>query len=162
LEQLQSITGPNGVSSSYTYDEYGRLNQSTEAIQGDQSFVTGYGYDDWNNNTSVKYPSGITLSNTFNTDGYLTEIRNSDALIWKLDDANSLGQPKQYSLGSSGLRTNFDYDTKGFVSKITTGLGEQSFNFDANTGNLTTRSFKKTNNPATVSETFTYDNMNRL
>ncbi len=152
----------NGISSSFTYDQYGRMNQSTEAIQGDQSFVTGYGYDLWNNNTSVTYPSGITVSNTFNTDSYLTEIRNSGALIWKLDDASSLGQPKQYSLGSSGLRTNFDYDTKGFVSKITTGIGEQSFNFDPNTGNLSTRSYKKTNNPATVSESFTYDNMNRL
>ncbi len=55
-----------------------------------------------------------------------------------------------------------DYNAKDFVSKITTGIGEQSFLFDPNTGNLSTRSFKKTNNPATVSETFTYDNMNRL
>jgi hypothetical protein len=65
-------------------------------------------------------------------------------------------------LCSVELKGKIDYDTKGFVSKITTGIGEQSFNFDPNTGNLTTRSFKKTNNPATVSETFTYDNMNRL
>jgi len=49
-----------------------------------------------------------------------------------------------------------------FFNKITTGIGEQSFNFDTNTRNLTSRSYKKTNNPATVSESFTYDNLNRL
>jgi hypothetical protein len=43
--------------------------------------------------------------------------------IWKLDNLNSTGQPVQYSLGNSGLKTNFEYDTKGFVSKITTGIG---------------------------------------
>jgi RHS repeat-associated protein len=162
LEQIQSITGPNGVSTSYTYDGDGRLNQSTESIQGDQSFITGYGYDLWNNNISVTYPSGITLNNTLNTDGYLTEIRNSGTLIWKLDDANSLGQPKQYSLGSSGLKTNFEYDTKGFVSKITTGIGEQSFNFNPNTGNLSNRKYRRTTDTTTVREYFTYDNLNRL
>jgi len=49
-----------------------------------------------------------------------------------------------------------------FFNKIKTGTGEQTFNFDANTGNLTSRSYKKTNNPATVTESFTYDNLNRL
>lgn len=162
LEQIQSVTGPNGVSNSYTYDSYGRMNQLTETISGDQSFVTGFAFDDWNNNTSITYPSGITLTNTFNTDGYQTEIRNAGTLVWKLDNITSLGQPDQYSLGTSGLKTNFLYTSNGFVNKITTGIGEQTFNFDANTGNLTSRSYKKTNNPATVSESFTYDNLNRL
>ena len=102
------------------------------------------------------------ITNLFNSDGYLNEINNSGSVIWHLNDINSSGQPKQYSLGNSGLMTNFEYDTKGFVSKITTGTGVQSYLFEPNTGNLTSRTYKKTNESTTLSESFTYDNMNRL
>lgn len=162
IEQVQTITGPDGITQSYNYDSYGRVTQFTENIPGDQNFTTSFGYDSWGNNTSVTYPSGITITNVFNTDGYFNEIKKSGSSIWKLDNVNSTNQPVQYSLGVSGLKTNFMYDPKGFVSKITTGIGEQSFTFDSNSGNLMSRSYKKTNDTATISESFTYDNMNRL
>lgn len=162
IEQVQTITGPNGITQSYTYDNYGRVTQSTENIPGEQSLATGFGYDSWGNNTSITYPSGIVITNLFNSDGYLNEIKNSESTIWKLDNLNSTGQPVQYSLGNSGLKTNFEYDTKGFVSKITTGIGVQSYTFEPTTGNLTNRTYKKSNESTTLSETFSNDGMDRL
>jgi RHS repeat-associated protein len=110
----------------------------------------------------VTYPSGIVITNLYNSDGYLSEIKNSGSSIWKLDEINSSGQPEQYSLGSSGLKTNFEYDTKGFLNKKTTGQGVQFFDFNANTGNLDSRGYKKTSDTDTLTEVFTYDEMNRL
>ena len=92
----------------------------------------------------------------------MTEVQNSGSRIWRLDNANSTGQPVQYSLGTSGLLTNFEYDSKRQLSKITTGTREQSFSFDSNTGNLSNRKYKMTTDTATLREYFTYDNMNRL
>jgi RHS repeat-associated protein len=137
---------------------YGRVTQATESISGDQNLTTSYGYDSWGHNTSVTYPSGIVISNLYNPDGYLNEIKNSGTSIWKLDEINSNGQPIQYSLGSSGLKTNFEYDTKGFLTKKTTGQGTQSFDFDPYTGNLESRGYKND----TLTESFTYDELNRL
>jgi hypothetical protein len=116
----------------------------------------------WHKVSPVTYPSGINLTNVFSTDGYMTEIRNAGTLIWRLDNANSTGQPVQYSLGTSGLLSNFEYDSKRLLQKITTGTREQSFNFNSDTGNLSNRKYKLTTDTATLREYFTYDNMNRL
>ncbi len=162
IEQVNTITGPNGITQSYNYDSYGRVIQITENIPGDQSLTTSYGYDSWGNNTTITYPSGETFTNAYNTSGILSEITHAGSSIWKLDEINSAGQPIQYSLGNSGLKTNFEYDATGLVKEITTGSGRQSFVFNASTDNLSQRSFKITSEQDSVYETFTYDNMNRL
>ncbi|TAL67817.1 MAG: RHS repeat-associated core domain-containing protein [Bacteroidetes bacterium] len=158
--QIQSISGPENVSQSFVYDSYGRNTQVTESIQGDQSFSTNLTYDNWNNPVILTYPSGFSTTNEYNN-GYLTTIRKSDnSIIWKADSINSLGQPVQFTLGSS-LSQKFAYDYYGKLLTKRTGNCHQAFAWDDTLNNVLERRIKR-QGAAWKSETFTYDSKNRL
>jgi RHS repeat-associated protein len=76
---------------------------------------------------------------------------------------NALGQAETISLGNDCV-TDYAYDSYFRLSKITiedsysTDLIDLDFNFNANTGNLSSRE----DNINTITESFTYDNLNRL
>ena len=162
IEQPLTVTGPNSISQSYTYDTYGHITQLTESIPGDQDFITGYSYDSWGNNTSVTYPSGVSINKVYDN-GYLSEIKKSDnSSIWKVDKVNGLGQPVQFTLGSSSLLTNYSYDTYGNIVHKITGTMEQTDSIDASTANLSGRYYKDVNSQNGLQETFSYDDLDRL
>lgn len=159
--QIQSVTGSNGVSNSYLYDSYGRMTRLTETITGDQSLVTEWKYDTWGRDSVITYPSGLAITNLYNPNGYLNEIRYAGSTLWKVNNVNSSGQPVNMSLGTSGLTKIIGYNSRGYVDSIRTGSATQKFIFNNYTGNLTSRTFK---NPGStlLSESFTYDNLDRL
>ncbi len=159
--QIQSITGPNGVSQSYTYDAFGRPTQFTEAITGDQSLSTSFAFDGWNNITTMTYPSGFSITNQY-TNGYLTTIRKSDnSIIWKADSINALGQPVQFSLGPSSLIEKFSYDYYGNLTRKKISNMIQEYSYDPVKGNLLERRIKR-RLMNWKTETFGYDSGNRL
>jgi len=161
IGQIQSITGPNGVSNVYLYDSYGRMTSLTETITGDQSLVTEFKYDTWGRDSVITYPSGISITNLYNADGYLNEIKYAGSTLWKVNTVNSSGQPVNMSLGTAGLTKIIGYTTRGYVDSIRTGSSTQRFIFNNYTGNLTNRTFQKPGSTL-LSESFTYDNMDRL
>lgn len=159
--QIQSVTGPNGVSNGYLYDSYGRMTRLTETITGDQSLVTEWKYDTWGRDSVITYPSGIAITNIYSPDGYLNEIKYVGSTLWKVNNVNSSGQLVNMSLGTSGLTKIIGYTTYGYVDSIRTGSATQKFIFNNYTGNLTSRTFQKPGSTL-LSETFTYDNLDRL
>jgi hypothetical protein len=107
IEQPDNITGPNS-SISYSYNNYGQVLTVSETIPSELTMTTSLSYDNnWGNISGITYPSGLALINIYNDDGYLTEIKNSanQNTIWKLDYINALGQPIQYSMGSSDINS---------------------------------------------------------
>ena len=155
---LSSITYPGG-SETFNYDSYARLTSKVTNIDG-VDYTTGYGYDSYGRMETTTYPSGFAVKNVFNTYGYLSEVRRNDnnSLIWKGLSANSFGQLTQYQYGNN-LTTARSYDNYGILTGIQTGsVQNMAFSFNPATGNLTGR----TDNLRSLTETYSYDNLNRL
>lgn len=80
-------------------------------------------------------------------------------LIWGNEYVNAMGQVEQY-LSGNGLHTYMAYNPDNhFVNEIKTGdILDLEYVFNPTTGNLSSRKDKIRN----LTETFTYDNLNRL
>jgi RHS repeat-associated protein len=158
---LKLVTYPGG-NESFVYDPYGRLSSKGKVIDG-ITYTTGYGYDSHNRLTSMTYPSGFAITNVYNTNGYLSDVKRTDnnALIWNGQDVNAFGQFTQYQYGND-LSTYKGFTNTGFLSAINTSaidpLQDLTYNFDPVTGNLLSR----LDGWRQLTETFTYDNLNRL
>lgn len=73
----------------YKYDSLGRLIRVADSLPG-ISMVTKYEYDAYGRNSTITYPSGIVLTNIYNVNGYLEEIKNGSQTLWKLNSENYL------------------------------------------------------------------------
>lgn len=157
LGLLKKVINYNGNNTDYTYDILSRVEETNKTIDG-ILHTTTYGYDNFNNNTSISYPSGFTIKKQYDNNSYLNKVTNADNTItlFQTNAINSYGQYKQYTLGN-GITSNKQYDAWGnplthtasnIPNLITT-------NFDLTTGNLSYRYGQRF-------ETFTYDNLNRL
>ncbi len=155
---LRLVTYPGG-SESFTYDSYGRLNGRSKTIDG-AAYTTSYGYDVQSRITSLTYPSNFAVTNVYNTYGYFSQVKRTDngAMIWQGNAMNAFGQYTGCQYGNS-RSTSTGYSSFGILQSITTATVQNlSYNFDPITGNLLSR----TDNLRSLSESFTYDNLNRL
>jgi RHS repeat-associated protein len=156
---LTSFNGPGNMGYSYKYDQYGRIVQENEKIEG-EVFSTKYVYDTYGNVSQMEYPSGFKINKTYNSYGYLQEIKRADNghLIWKAEKANALMQVEQYLTGDN-IRTYQTYDAYGIPSGVQSGsVLNWQYTFNTSSGNLSSRK----DNIHNLTETFTYDNLNRL
>ncbi|NJK93544.1 MAG: hypothetical protein HC905_00205 [Bacteroidales bacterium] len=158
---LNNIAYPGG-NETYTYDTYGRLTNVQQTVNDGSAstYSTGYGYDNQNRITTVTYPSSFAVTNVFNTNGYLSEVKRSDnnATIWKANQMNSFGIYSQYQFGNN-LTTYKTYSPLGVLQSIQTGTVQSlTYSFDPGTMNMTGRNDILRG----LSEAFSYDNLNRL
>lgn len=149
---------------SYTYDEYLRVNSIYEHIYDDNcDYVTSYTYDPASRIASTTYPTGITTTCRYNNYGYLTTIEEGNlGVVWRTDEITEKGLLKKFTLGN-GLVTEYDYYPKTDLLKtIQTKKGNsfiQNLFYDYDDfHNLAAR----TDNKRDLTESFTYDAMNRL
>ncbi|MDD4192015.1 MAG: hypothetical protein PHI28_11830, partial [Mangrovibacterium sp.] len=159
IGNLSLVRGPGGISQSYLYDPYGRLETGIDTIQGVR-YVTGHTYDSYGRENQLTYPSGFAVRHVYDTNGYLAEIRRvSDSqVLWVAQEANARGQLTRMLLGN-GLVTEKTFNPNtGFVENIHTGsIQNMGFQWNAR-GNLLQRS----NTLKSRTEDFTYDNLDRL
>lgn len=167
IGKLASVTGPDYLQIP-TYDRYGRPSVITTTIEG-KSYATETGYDGAGRVDTTTYPdtgTGLTrlmVRNVYNTQGYLTEIRNAsnNKLYWKRMATNAAGAITQDKLGDNTLTTRAYDKLFGRVEAITSGGGgvqNLAYAYDT-VGNLRSR----TDSKRTLTETFSnYDVMNRL
>jgi RHS repeat-associated protein len=163
--KTKSISSNDGIFQTYSYDGIGRPVRVADSIPADNiSMVTRLSYDSCGNNTSVVYPSGITINKIYDNNGYLSEIWHGSNMLWKLNSSNGRGQPVNYNLGniSNNLQVSFTYDAQGRVSGITTGQKKQTYYFDPASGNLISRDYRIVNSQTGLTEVFEYDSLKRL
>jgi len=158
LEQVESILAPNGFDVSYVYDNFGRISSATEVING-QSFTAELSYDQNSNLLSKTYPSGFKLNYEYDSKGYLIKIKDDNGtVLWEGEEQNALGTWTKYNKGN-GITTEIEQDNLGLITGIKSGsVQDISITYDVTSGNLLSRS----DNTKTLSETFEYDNQNRL
>lgn len=144
----------------YSYDQYQRITQYVDDIQGTH-YTTQYSYNTDGTIDHMTYPSGFEIEYVYNNYGYQKEINQVSGIfnnIWKAEDINEYGQLEQQKFGNN-LVTNYSYDAYNYLSRIKiNGVYDMEYQFNPLTGNLNYRKDDLNNN----TETFTYDNLNRL
>jgi RHS repeat-associated protein len=113
------------------------------------------------NVTSIQYSAQSGTLGTENfvyANGHNTEIKlNGSTTIWKLTAENALGKPIEITTGS--MNRSYSYNAYGIpTGRIAGSIQNFTYSFDVQKGNLLTRIDNKHNK----TETFSYDNLNRL
>lgn len=162
--ELSGETTNNGTSRTYNYDEFGRIKMFKESIVDGKWLQKDYTYSSGNVST-VKYTSQSGVLGTENytfANGFLSEIKlNGQTTIYKLSKENNRGQISEVTSGS--IIRNYTYNDYGFPTAVSAQISNNKFQnfgytFEATTSNLTNRKDMARN----LSESFGYDNLNRL
>jgi RHS repeat-associated protein len=134
IGKVASLTSPDGVKTSYSYDVAGRNSVTTETINDASYMATSIYYDGTNGGTSGllkerRLPSidginpGLTLTYKYNTYDYLAEIDYSavnvpQTLLWKALSRNADGNLVQEEQGTADIVTMTYDQYLGRLSRI--------------------------------------------
>ncbi len=170
---LSSVTGPNGYSKTYSYDQYSRPIGDTTTIKG-EAYVQSYSYDINGRLASRYYPdsgAGHPFGVAYNyTNGYLASITSDDVNCiehWRADRYDALGRTQQDTLGRLVSTTRSYKPGQGVLERIEsivklgpqTGTTVQDLNYSYDAANnLTSRN----DGYSGLVETFSYDSLDRL
>ena len=144
----------------FEYDEMGRVAAVWNNLSEGKFLEKRFNYHD-GNIAEISYTSqtgAIATEKYVYSNGYNTEIKlNDDISIWKLTEENALGQPTKAVTGP--LVRTYAYNEFGISTGRAAGnIQNFAYDFDVQTGNLNSR----TDNIRHLTETFGYDNLNRL
>lgn len=154
----------NGFGRSVTYDALGRPSQVSTTVDG-ATYVMGATYDAQSRISKVSYPSGFAARYGYNALGFANQLVDdaTSQAYWTANAMDADGHLTQLTSGN-GLVTNRTFEaTTGRLSSLTTGSGAGTavqnlgYTYDR-LGNPLSRTDANTN----LSETFTYDTLNRL
>jgi len=164
LGRLYQSAGPAGDVRTMDYDSLGRVEQATVKID-DLKFTTRTTYDGFGRVRDVNYPSGgPAIRQQYNVYGFLETIsdqNDSTVNYWKATEREASGQVS-YEIYGNGIATSRTIDEKtGAVLGIHTSgasiIQDLSYDYDL-MGNLEFR----TDNRQGITESFDYDDLNRL
>ena len=170
IGKLTGVSGPNGISQSYGYDNLGRVISQSDTIGG-ITYNTYTTYDEYSRVSQITYPkdpsasASLCVENQYNQYGFLEKVVNvgNSTVYWTAEVMNARGQLEQFKYGNN-LRTNRTYNPQtGLLETIVTPGADTawvqnwSYSFNA-IGTLTQRTDLK----RTLTEDFYYDNLNRL
>ncbi len=161
--RLSGVADGSG-SSSFEYDQLGRLIKETKTVSG-TPYVIQRAYDLLGRLTTLTYPDNDAVTYTYNSQGGIeTMVKNPGALtVVSNANYNASGQLTQLVLGN-GVTTTNSYDPLTLrLSNLTTQSGGQSlqglsYTYDP-IGNITAIADAVTSGN---SQTFQYDDLNRL
>lgn len=159
---LDSINSYN-YQASYTFDNLSRPISETSVIE-DESYTYSFNYDTLGRLYKMLYPADLTIRYQYNENNYLTKIIDDvdNTVYYELEEVNAIGL-KTKELYGNGVQTINTFDDerrflldKKAVSQNTT-IQHLSYEYD-NLQNLQ----KRTNWYRGITESFTYDGLNRL
>lgn len=161
-DDLFQVTGFAGEVTEYSYDNLRRPLQQKITVDG-TAYIKQFAYDTYGNLTNTTYPSGVAVNDAYDRNSILTQTTLTDGgtttTLFTANAMNSAGIYTGYSYGN-GKTSQVDYNsTLGVPTRYyTPGIQDLNFDFNAQTGNLNSRKDAIKN----LTETFTYDNLNRL
>jgi len=157
INAIKNISGPNGYSIDYKYNNYGHVSLKKESI-GAEVFETRFEYNNQGENTAIIYPSGHRIEYTYIGSKIDLVKDGSGKLLFSNSTVNKFGKYSSYKLGNGLITTNI-YDQYGYLEAMKVGsIFDMEYDFDQQTGNL----LKRTDNINSLVETFTYDNLDRF
>lgn len=157
---LVSEISSNGTSKIYQYDAYDRVVSVTETVPDGKWLRKSYTYLSGSNVSSITYEThdGVIATEYFeysNGTNVKVELETTD--VFHLTSENEFGQPTCVITGD--ITRTYSYDSYGHLVRRTMGtVMDCSYSFDPQRGNLLSR----TDNLHLQSESFGYDDLNRL
>lgn len=164
-DQVKMISNTSGMKTEHVYDAYGRQTKVTETIEANKAFAFEYRYNSLNQLEQKIYPGSKAVKYEY---GY-GDLRRviwgpSSTVVWEKLSDNAKGQLLSSRLGN-GMTTDHQYTAAGtpVVIKALNGtsamlnLSYPSAQIDSR-GNIKQRK----DDYKAFSETFAYDNLNRL
>ena len=152
----------DGMSTEYTYDQYGRV-VFDKRDNGD-GFLSGhtYHYDAYGRLSRHRFPSGLDEDYAYDANGCMSAITCNGTQVW--GNVSDDGWTAVDGFGNTTLTTKRSQAgqlTESYVLKRgqETPLYRMAYTWDAVRGNLSSRTGML---GATVTETFTYDDLDRL
>jgi RHS repeat-associated protein len=158
-----SITaGPTaGYQRTMTYEALGRPSQVATTIDG-VTYTMGAGYDANGRLSQVTYPSGFVASYGYNSLGYANQLSDGSAqTLWTANGLDAEQHLTQQTSGNGIVTTRTFSATTGRLQSIAAGTGN-SVQSSAYTYDLLGNPLSRTDDTQNLSESFTYDPLNRL
>lgn len=148
---LTSLTGPEGVSMTLNYDEFGNLTSFADQ----EGNITSFTYTAAGHLAQVTTPLGLTTSFTHDAAGNITGRQDPDGSRWKFE--YTAGRRLAAVIDPSGARTSYEYGPSGDMTAVIDPLGRR-----------TERTFDENGNVATVTLpnggvfSYVWDGLSRL
>jgi RHS repeat-associated protein len=147
---------------SFTYDGLTRPTGVTITIAS-TNYTFAATYDPSSRLSTVTYPSGLMLTYTYTSLGYAQNVTGPSNLVYWTANARDAELHLTQATAGNGVVTNQTFNpANGRLTNILAGTGSIvenfSYTYDA-LGNVLTRADANENN---LTETFQYDNLNRL
>ncbi|MBN1209562.1 MAG: VCBS repeat-containing protein [Myxococcaceae bacterium] len=171
IGQIATTLSPDGVSSTYAYDALGRLEESTWNILGN-SYSVQRRYDEFGRPLAILYPTVVNrrmhIQFGYTASGQLNRVYepSTQYTIWSAEARTSTGHLKVERFGN-GVFSSREYEpVRDVLKRIDTTFQSPNqvtthqalaYEFDLS-GNLKSR----TDERATISESFNYDHLDRL
>ena len=148
---LTSLTGPEGVSMTLNYDEFGNLTSFADQ----EGNTTSFTYTAAGHLAQVTTPLGFITSFTHDAAGNITGRQDPDGSRWKFE--YTAGRRLVAVIDPSGARTGYEYGPSGDMTAVIDPLGRR-----------TERTFDENGNVATVTLpnggvfSYVWDGLSRL
>ncbi len=154
-------TSNNGTKISYTYNNLLQLQTVSETVDG-QTYSETYAYNNGRVSSVTYAPLGYKVSYQYNSSHHLAGMKNGSTTLWTLNSQDAFGNTTKQTYGN-GVAVYSNFNTYGFPTQIkakkgSTVLQHFGYSFNAETGNLDSRSDQRRN----LTEAFGYDKLDRL
>ena len=173
FNELTAVTSDNDTSKEYIYDSHGRVSMVRESI--DDKFLQKDIFNSLGQTDSIRYSShaGYLATEIYEyANGYIRRgLLNGGREVFELNGENNWGNPTHISLKqlicSYGYTSYGTPTSKQIIRSLPVSKGpfhpslfveDFTYSFDVTTGNLLSR----TDANRSITETFTYDEQNRL
>ena len=155
LTQMNDQSG----STSYQYDQYGRLTGKIQVVSHDGENFThtlGYRYNASGQLTRVTYPSGTQIDYAYGADGRPAELRINGDILMQNIAYRPFGEPESWNWGNSHPHSR-GFDLDGRLTQHPLGVDAQTLIYDPASRIVNTAQ----SNPI-YSRTYEYDALSRL
>jgi RHS repeat-associated protein len=160
INEVKKVTSFNGITEDYEYDTRGRVQKVTETI-ANLPYAKTFTYNTFNQVLTTTYPSGLVVTNTYNTEGMLVKVMSGTQLLFDATSGkrDAFGHWTEYTRGDNKLNKS-EYNAYGTPTSFNTeGVQDLRMVWDLKVGNLLSRQDAR----RYLKEDFLYtDNLNRL
>ena len=175
--RLTSVSSSVSASNYTAYDPLGRITAGNQVTDG-QTYSMSYSYDRAGNQTSLTYPSGRVISREFDAAGMMAGVRDQQSGLYYAgsvgtDSTNRMKYAAHGGVSEMKLGNNL-WEHTNFSSRLQSteiGLGTSStdssklkltYNYGTTNNNGNLQSVNYLGGGLSYTQTFNYDQLNRL
>lgn len=162
IDEMSMTSSAGTVSYDYDYNSEGLLSTKAVDINGD-TWTTNYTYTTEGEPLTKQYPSQFEVEYVYDSNNDLYQILGRKSgqtfTVWTRGSVDEQGRVTDFLLGNGLVETYVFNQDLGTVNEWTVGnIVDFTYDWNSQTGNLS----QKDDNVNSQSESYVYDNLNRL